>query len=83
VLLAEGLAAESYLETGDRANFSNGGGVIRLFPDLATVGAGHLREANSYAKLAVTGPDLEAARRYISAAALLMVPAVAGALAGG
>jgi hypothetical protein len=32
VLLAEGLAAESYLDTGNRATFSNGGGAINLHP---------------------------------------------------
>jgi collagen type I alpha len=78
VLLAEGLAAESYLDTGDRADFSNGGGIMRLFPNFATADAGHLREANGYAKLAVTGADLAAARRYVSAAALLAVPHVDG-----
>ena len=79
LLLAEGLAAESYLDTGARANFSNGEGVMRLFPNLAAVGADHLREANGCAKLAVTGPELDAARRYVSAAALLAVPHVGAA----
>ena len=34
MILAEGLTVESYLDTGDRANF-DGGNTIRLFPDLA------------------------------------------------
>jgi collagen type I alpha len=58
VVLAEGLAAESYLETGERANFSNGGGVVRQFPDFAA----RAWEALGCAKLIVTGPELEASR---------------------
>ena len=34
VLLAEGLPAESYLDTGNRTLFANGGGAVRLHPDL-------------------------------------------------
>ena len=36
VLFAEGLPAESYLDTGDRANFANGGVVVSAYPDFAT-----------------------------------------------
>lgn len=32
VILAEGLPCESYLDTGNRASFNNGGNVIALFP---------------------------------------------------
>jgi hypothetical protein len=61
VLLAEGLAAESYLEAGDRGNFANGGGVAALYPDFAT-----LRwEAQGCAPLVVTGAEVEAARRSV------------------
>jgi T5SS/PEP-CTERM-associated repeat protein len=35
VIRAEGLPVESYLDTGDRANFERSDGVIRLFPDFA------------------------------------------------
>jgi hypothetical protein len=35
VVLAEGLPAETYLETGGRSGFENGGGVIDLHPDFA------------------------------------------------
>jgi hypothetical protein len=35
ILLAEGLAAESYLDTGNRAMFENGGDPVRLHPDFA------------------------------------------------
>jgi len=37
VILAEGLTVESYLDSGDRADFQDGDGAIRLFP---TFGAG-------------------------------------------
>ena len=35
VILAEGLSVESYLETGDRANFDQDGAAIRLFVDFS------------------------------------------------
>jgi hypothetical protein len=35
VLLAEGLPAESFLDTGNRAAFANGGGVVALHPDFS------------------------------------------------
>ena len=35
VLLAEGLECESYLDTGNRAAFANGGAAVQLHPDFA------------------------------------------------
>ncbi|GAA5266597.1 hypothetical protein ACOSOMT5_P3026 [Acidiphilium sp. MT5] len=35
VLIAEGLAAESYLDTGNRGNFANANGAISLVPDFS------------------------------------------------
>jgi hypothetical protein len=64
VLLAEGLAAESYLDTGDRSNFSNGGPKIALHPDFGS----RLWEAEGCAPLVVTGPELAAARRHVKSA---------------
>ena len=61
VVLAEGLPTESYLDTGDRSNFANGGGTVSLF---ANFGA-YVREALAYAPLIVTGPRLEALRRKL------------------
>jgi collagen type I/II/III/V/XI/XXIV/XXVII alpha len=58
VLLAEGLPAESYLDTGDRRNFANGGCEVSLYPDFAA----YAREANSCAPLIVTGRPLTLAR---------------------
>ncbi|MGH3185611.1 MAG: Hint domain-containing protein, partial [Streptosporangiaceae bacterium] len=62
VLLAEGLPAESYLETGGRAAFANGGAPVMLHPEFG------LRrwEAEGCAPLVVTGPVVEAVRRRVS-----------------
>ncbi len=64
VVLAEGLAVESYLDTGDRASFGGDAGVMALHPvwgcearDVALV-----MEAAACAPLAVTGPEVEALR---------------------
>jgi T5SS/PEP-CTERM-associated repeat protein len=62
VLLAEGLPAESYLDTGDRANFANSGGVMALHPDFAS----RVWDAEGCAPLVVTGPALDMARRWVN-----------------
>ncbi len=54
--------AESYLETGDRANFANAGAVVRQFPDFSA----RAWEALECASLVVTGRELAAARSLIS-----------------
>jgi hypothetical protein len=58
VILAEGLAVESYLDLGNRAAFENGGGAIVLHPDF------HARiwAENSCAELIFGGSVLAAAR---------------------
>lgn len=63
VLLAEGLPAESYLDTGDRSDFGNGGGAMTLHPDFASL----QREAGACAPLVITGPVLEAVRDRLAA----------------
>jgi hypothetical protein len=60
VILAEGLEVESYLDVGDRSQFSNGG-VIALHPDVAS----RVWEAVGCAPLIVTGAKLDAVRRRI------------------
>jgi collagen type I alpha len=62
VLLAEGLPVESYLESGDRATFENGGAALTLHPDFAT----HTWEAHACAPLVVAGPALAAARAMLN-----------------
>jgi autotransporter passenger strand-loop-strand repeat protein len=67
VILAEGLPAETYLETGHRAAFSNGDAAVQLHPIFApeTVDAQLRWEAVGYAPLAVTGTVVESARQTL------------------
>ena len=58
VILAGGLPAESYLDTGNRAAFENGGGAVALHPDFAL----RVWETRACAPLAVDGPPVAAAR---------------------
>jgi hypothetical protein len=61
VVLAEGLAAETYLDTGDRARFI-GGSVTTLHPDFAA----RTWEMAGCAPLVMTGDRLEVVRRGIN-----------------
>ncbi len=54
VLLAEGLPVESYLDTGDRASFQNGGTVVAMHPTFNAIS----RDAGGCAPLVITGPEL-------------------------
>ena len=68
VILAEGLPVESYLDTGDRANFT-GNGTIRLFPNFAarlTPDAARLWETKGAAPLVLAGAKLTEARQPIA-----------------
>jgi hypothetical protein len=66
VLLANGLAAESYLDfAGHRGFFANGGAPVVLHPDLAALAWA----ANGCAPLIVTGPELNAVRERVNALA--------------
>jgi hypothetical protein len=62
VLLAEGLPVESYLDTGDRSDFANCFGPIRLHPGFSVAA----REAFGLAPLIVTGPILDALRTRLA-----------------
>jgi hypothetical protein len=74
VILAEGLPAESYLDTGDRPSFANAAGPVALH---AAFGGERrdvtmMLEAQGYAPLRVAGPEVarvraRLARRMISA----------------
>lgn len=68
LLLAEGLAAESYLDCGDRGIFPGNGPVIPLHPHFAS----QTWEAGGCAALKLVGPEVAAARK------LLLRRAVAG-----
>jgi hypothetical protein len=61
VLLAEGLPCESFLDTGNRAAFGNGGVVVDAHPDFAR----RVWDAEACAPLVVAGPRLAAARSLI------------------
>ncbi len=65
VLLAEGLPAESFLDTGQRSAFGNGGGVVALHPDFSA----RVWEAEACAPIVVTGPALDQARQRLAAVA--------------
>ncbi len=65
VLLAEGLACESYLDTGNRAAFANGGGAMMLHADFAR----RAWAEGSCAKLVEAGPEVAAARARLLARA--------------
>jgi len=62
VLLANGLAAESFLDVnGNRGFFANGSDPVVLYPNLTAL----TWEANGCAPLIVTGPELAAARALV------------------
>lgn len=68
VVLAEGLPAESYLDTGDRASFANGGGATALHPAWGSVARdiSLVFEAQAYAPLCVTGPEVARLRANLA-----------------
>jgi hypothetical protein len=68
VLLAEGMPAESYLDTGVRNAFANGDASMQLHPDFAPQ-CDHfalLWETRGYAPLVVVGEQLDWARRNLA-----------------
>jgi hypothetical protein len=62
VVLAEGLAAESFLDMRGGSNYANRPEPIRVYPDFS---AG-MWEAFGCAPLIVTGPELTAARALVA-----------------
>jgi hypothetical protein len=68
LLTAEGLLSESYLAAGDRSNFVNDHGPMRLFPDFASPAANvaALWETKGCAALVIRGPVLESVRRRVN-----------------
>ena len=68
VILAEGLTVESYLDTGDRMDFEQGG-VMRLFPDFGAArrpDAAWIWETKGAARLIMMGRKLREARSVVS-----------------
>ncbi len=68
MVLAEGLAVESYLDTGNRADFANGGPVVALHPGFA---AGVWGE-RAVVPLVVEGAVVEGVRRQLLARAAVL-----------
>ena len=68
VLLAEGLPAESYLDTGNRAAFANGGGVALAHPDFARA----TWAGRGCAPLVTEGPMRDAVYRRLLAQAVAL-----------
>ena len=74
VLFANGLPAESYLETGNRAAFANGGAVVRVKPDFAQ----RMWEAEGCAPLVAAGAVLARARAHLLARSRMLGQSHAG-----
>ena len=80
VLLAEGLACESYLDTGNRAAFENAGAATALHADFAPRGqALEIWQREACAPLVMSGPALVAARRQLIARLPLLGHAITDA----
>ncbi len=65
VLFAEGLPAESFLDTGNRGAFANGGAVVAAQPDFGL----RVWEVEGCAPLVVCGPAVRAAKARLQARA--------------
>ena len=77
IVLAEGIAVESYLDLGDHADFSASGNVIRLFPDFKArlaPNAAWAWETRGAARLVMAGAELEAAREMVMGTAAATLP---------
>ena len=59
VLLAEGLPCETYLDTGNRSSFANGGVCVQMHPALSQQGGEAIWEAAGCAPLRITGDEVE------------------------
>jgi hypothetical protein len=68
VILAEGLPAESYLDTGDRRDFANGGAAMTLHPVWGTEARDVtlIHDALGAAPLRVAGPQVERVRSMLA-----------------
>lgn len=67
ILMAEGLPAESYLDAGDRGNFANADGPMRLFPDFSGAAASPMAwEAFGCAPLRIVGTEVDAVRQRLT-----------------
>jgi plastocyanin len=74
VVLAEGLPAETYLETGGRCAFENGGGALQLHPDFVPDEArvGMVWQAFGYAPLIGSDGELDRVRGRLACQAVML-----------
>lgn len=63
VVLANGLPVESYVDIGDHARFSHGGGVIALYPDFSS----RVWGVRGCAPVVQSGPILASVRKRLAA----------------
>ncbi len=70
VIIADGLPAESYLDTGDRLSFAQDGAALALHPvwGMAARDVSLVFEAFGYAPLCITGAEVERARAGLKTA---------------
>jgi hypothetical protein len=68
VILAEGLPAESYLDTGDRPSFAGGGRIAVIHPAWGTEAQDItlVMDALGYAPLCVDGPEVACVRSLLA-----------------
>jgi collagen type I/II/III/V/XI/XXIV/XXVII alpha len=80
IVLAEGLPTETYLETGGRSAFQNGGGAMQLHPDFAPdeVRVGMVWQNFGYAPLIGTDGQLDRVRVRLAWQALMLGYQVGG-----
>ncbi len=62
MIFAEGLPVESFLDSGNRASFANGGNVARLVPDFGPTTIAWRWEAGACAPLIIAGQKLDTVR---------------------
>jgi hypothetical protein len=68
LLMAEGMPCESYLDTGNRTAFSNGGESMQVHPDFAL----QIWAVRACCKLVCNGAELEAARSFLRCRAVTL-----------
>jgi hypothetical protein len=75
VVLAEGMPAETFLETGNRAAFENAGGVMQLHPNFAPQpgAASLIWESTGYAPLITEGSEIDRVRGNLARQAAMLL----------
>ena len=79
IILAAGLPVESFLDTGNRSAFANGGPVVQMHPDFCL----RTWEAEGCAPLVVNGPELERVRARLRVQADALAPVAVDRVAAG